>query len=50
VITFLLTVSGVVIAGVGAPFWGLLGGGAVLGLVRIEQRVRAGRAPAPAGE
>jgi benzoate membrane transport protein len=45
VITFLLTVSGVVIAGVGAPFWGLLAGGAVLGLVRAEERLRTRRAP-----
>lgn len=38
-ITFLVTLSGVVVAGVGAAFWGVVAGGSVLGLQRwLEAR------------
>jgi len=37
VFTFVTTASGIVILGVGAPFWGLVGGIAILLLLRTEQ-------------
>lgn len=46
-VTFLVTVSGVVVAGVASPFWGLIAGGLVLGLVRLEARYRARSAAEP---
>ncbi len=36
VIVFLITVSGLSLAGIGAPFWALIAGVAVLGLRRLE--------------
>lgn len=42
-VTFLLTASGLSVMGVGAAFWGLIGGLAVMGLDRL------GKPPAPRG-
>lgn len=37
VVTFLVSASGLTFAGIGGAFWGLLAGGAMLGLARIGQ-------------
>ena len=41
VLTFVTTASGITVLGVGAPFWGLLGGIAFLLLLRSERMVRS---------
>ncbi len=38
ILTFVATASGVTILGVGAPFWGILGGLVLLFLLRAEKR------------
>jgi benzoate membrane transport protein len=41
-VTFLVTASGVVLAGIGSAFWGVLAGGAVLAALRLGRPGRAG--------
>jgi benzoate membrane transport protein len=43
VITFLVTLSGLVIAGVGSAFWGVVAGALVLGLQRLGRSGTARR-------
>jgi benzoate membrane transport protein len=43
-ITFLVTASGVTLAGIGSAFWGVVAGGLVLAAFRLGQGTRAGRA------
>jgi benzoate membrane transport protein len=47
-LTLVVSASGLTVAGVGAPFWGLLAGLALLGAHRVLPRVRARRAGAGA--
>lgn len=41
VVTFIVAASGLTIAGVGGAFWGLIAGGAILGLKRLGAKPRA---------
>ncbi len=43
VLCFAVTASGVSLLGIGGAFWGLLAGGAALGLLRAGERLRRGR-------
>ena len=42
-ITFLVTASGVAVAGIGSAFWGLVAGALALALVRFRSRRRSGK-------
>jgi benzoate membrane transport protein len=46
VIAFLVTASGVVVGGVGSPFWGLIAGGGALALMTTERQLRVRSTPA----
>jgi benzoate membrane transport protein len=44
-VTFIVTASGISFGGVSGAFWGLLAGGAVMGLLPISRRLKTSKAP-----